>query len=111
MDNLLIVTALLQLFLDQVFWMEKSVTFSCLNISVLWKLHVWHFDVDYQLRVRNDMFLGSEERWYNRKCIIFCIQSADGAFEAFPLHEWYNFTPVAKYKSLNAEVMDSCNLK
>ena len=31
-------------------------------------------------------------------------QSADGAFEAFPLHEWYNFTPVAKYKSLNAEV-------
>ena len=36
-------------------------------------------------------------------------QSADGAFEAFPLHEWYNFTPVAKYKSLNAEVMDSYN--
>ena len=28
----------------------------------------------------------------------------DGAFEALPLDEWYNFTPVAKYKSLNAEV-------
>ncbi len=31
-------------------------------------------------------------------------QTTDGAFEAFPVEEWYNFTPVAKYKSLNADV-------
>ncbi len=31
-------------------------------------------------------------------------QSSDGAFEAFPVEEWYNFAPVSKYKSLNAEV-------
>ena len=30
-------------------------------------------------------------------------QCADGAFEAFPLEEWYNFTPVIRYKYLNSE--------
>ncbi|XP_052255793.1 general transcription factor IIF subunit 1-like isoform X2 [Dreissena polymorpha] len=28
---------------------------------------------------------------------------ADGAFEAFPIEEWYNFQPVVKYKYLNSE--------
>ena len=30
-------------------------------------------------------------------------QCADGAFEALPLHEWYNFMPQVKYKYLNAD--------
>ncbi|XP_066498423.1 general transcription factor IIF subunit 1 [Hoplias malabaricus] len=30
-------------------------------------------------------------------------QCADGAFEAFPVHGWYNFTPVAKHRTLTAE--------
>ncbi|KAJ8251537.1 hypothetical protein GJAV_G00222400 [Gymnothorax javanicus] len=30
-------------------------------------------------------------------------QSADGAFEAFPVHGWYNFTPQAKHRTLTAE--------
>ncbi|XP_037928970.1 general transcription factor IIF subunit 1-like [Teleopsis dalmanni] len=27
----------------------------------------------------------------------------DGAIEAYPLHEWYNFQPIQRYKSLSAE--------
>uniref|UniRef100_A0A673MAE6 Transcription initiation factor IIF subunit alpha n=1 Tax=Sinocyclocheilus rhinocerous TaxID=307959 RepID=A0A673MAE6_9TELE len=30
-------------------------------------------------------------------------QCADGAFEAFPVHSWYNFTPQAKHRTLTAE--------
>ncbi|KAK7100494.1 general transcription factor IIF subunit 1-like [Littorina saxatilis] len=30
-------------------------------------------------------------------------QCADGAFEAIPVEEWYNFTPMIRYKYLNAE--------
>ncbi|XP_062875173.1 general transcription factor IIF subunit 1 isoform X2 [Trichomycterus rosablanca] len=30
-------------------------------------------------------------------------QCADGAFEAFPVHAWYNFMPVAKHRTLTAE--------
>lgn len=30
-------------------------------------------------------------------------QCADGAFEAFPVEEWYNFQPVVQYKYLNSE--------
>ncbi|KAL3867816.1 hypothetical protein ACJMK2_040663 [Sinanodonta woodiana] len=30
-------------------------------------------------------------------------KSADGAFEAFPVEEWYNFTPMIRYKYLNSE--------
>lgn len=30
-------------------------------------------------------------------------QCPDGAFEAFPVHAWYNFTPVAKHRTLTAE--------
>ncbi|XP_055886685.1 general transcription factor IIF subunit 1-like [Biomphalaria glabrata] len=30
-------------------------------------------------------------------------KASDGAFEAFPVEEWYNFTPVVKYKYLNSE--------
>ncbi|KAF4092583.1 hypothetical protein AMELA_G00022610 [Ameiurus melas] len=30
-------------------------------------------------------------------------QCADGAFEAFPVHAWYNFIPVAKHRTLTAE--------
>uniref|UniRef100_W5KU27 Transcription initiation factor IIF subunit alpha n=1 Tax=Astyanax mexicanus TaxID=7994 RepID=W5KU27_ASTMX len=30
-------------------------------------------------------------------------QCADGAFEAFPVHGWYNFTPQAKHRTLTAE--------
>ncbi|XP_076163387.1 transcription factor IIFalpha isoform X2 [Ptiloglossa arizonensis] len=29
--------------------------------------------------------------------------AADGAIEAFPLHEWYNFQPIQRYKALSAE--------
>lgn len=31
------------------------------------------------------------------------IKAADGAFEAYPVEEWYNFTSVQRYKTLNAE--------
>merc|ERR1712142_1237133 len=27
----------------------------------------------------------------------------DGAFEAFPIHDWYNFTPMMRYKTLDAD--------
>lgn len=30
-------------------------------------------------------------------------EAPDGAFEAFPVEEWYNFSSVARYKTLNAE--------
>uniref|UniRef100_A0A668VAR8 Transcription initiation factor IIF subunit alpha n=1 Tax=Oreochromis aureus TaxID=47969 RepID=A0A668VAR8_OREAU len=30
-------------------------------------------------------------------------QCPDGAFEAFPVHGWYNFTPQAKHRTLTAE--------
>ncbi|XP_076440492.1 general transcription factor IIF subunit 1-like isoform X3 [Babylonia areolata] len=30
-------------------------------------------------------------------------QCADGAFEAFPVEEWYNFTPMIRYKYLNSD--------
>ncbi|KAJ8345814.1 hypothetical protein SKAU_G00300070 [Synaphobranchus kaupii] len=30
-------------------------------------------------------------------------QCPDGAFEAFPVHSWYNFTPQAKHRTLTAE--------
>lgn len=29
--------------------------------------------------------------------------AADGAIEAYPLHEWYKFQPIQRYKSLSAE--------
>jgi len=31
------------------------------------------------------------------------MQAKDGAFEAFPIEEWYKFQPIQRYKSLNAE--------
>jgi transcription initiation factor TFIIF subunit alpha len=31
------------------------------------------------------------------------FQAHDGAFEAFPISEWYNFTPIPRYKALTAE--------
>uniref|UniRef100_A0A8C5SJD1 Transcription initiation factor IIF subunit alpha n=1 Tax=Laticauda laticaudata TaxID=8630 RepID=A0A8C5SJD1_LATLA len=30
-------------------------------------------------------------------------QCPDGAFEAFPVNNWYNFTPIAKHRTLTAE--------
>jgi len=30
-------------------------------------------------------------------------QCADGAFDAYPVEEWYNFQPVVNYKFLNSE--------
>ena len=30
-------------------------------------------------------------------------QCADGAFEAFPIEEWYNFSPMIRYKYLNSD--------
>lgn len=30
-------------------------------------------------------------------------QCPDGAFEAFPVQNWYNFTPLAKHRTLTAE--------
>lgn len=30
-------------------------------------------------------------------------QAADGTFEAYPVAEWYNFTPIQRYKALSAE--------
>ncbi|XP_059155268.1 general transcription factor IIF subunit 1-like [Physella acuta] len=30
-------------------------------------------------------------------------KASDGAFEAFPVEEWYNFTPMVRYKYLNSE--------
>ena len=31
------------------------------------------------------------------------FQAPDGAFEAYPVNEWYNFTPFQRYKPLSAE--------
>lgn len=31
------------------------------------------------------------------------IQNLDGSFDASPLHEWYDFQPVLRYKALSAE--------
>lgn len=38
-------------------------------------------------------------------------QCADGAFEAFPIEEWYNFQPVVQYKYLNSEEAEEEFLK
>ncbi|XP_063787209.1 general transcription factor IIF subunit 1 isoform X2 [Pseudophryne corroboree] len=38
----------------------------------------------------------------NASYFIF-TQCPDGAFEAFPVSNWYNFTPVAKHRTLTAE--------
>merc|ERR1719369_1977165 len=27
----------------------------------------------------------------------------DGSFEAYPVHQWYNFTPIQRYKTLDAD--------
>lgn len=29
--------------------------------------------------------------------------AADGAIDAYPLQEWYNFQPIQRYKALSAE--------
>lgn len=31
------------------------------------------------------------------------MKAPDGAFEAFPVEEWYNFAPIQRYKALSAE--------
>lgn len=31
------------------------------------------------------------------------MQGKDGAFEAYPVEEWYNFKLIQRYKSLSAE--------
>lgn len=31
------------------------------------------------------------------------MQGKDGAFEAYPIDEWYNFQPIQRYKALSAE--------
>ena len=31
------------------------------------------------------------------------FQASDGAFDAFPVNEWYNFTAIKRYKALTAE--------
>lgn len=41
--------------------------------------------------------IGSSSSYYMFK------QASDGAFEAFPLDAWYNFTSLARYKTLNEE--------
>ncbi|XP_014681393.1 PREDICTED: general transcription factor IIF subunit 1-like isoform X2 [Priapulus caudatus] len=38
----------------------------------------------------------------NSKYFVF-TQAQDGAFEAYSIDAWYNFTPVARYKTLNDE--------
>ncbi|XP_053395562.1 general transcription factor IIF subunit 1-like [Mercenaria mercenaria] len=38
-------------------------------------------------------------------------QSPDGAFDAFPIEEWYNFQPVVQYKYLNSEEAEEEFLK
>jgi transcription initiation factor TFIIF subunit alpha len=38
-------------------------------------------------------------------------QSPDGAFDAFPIDEWYNFQPVVQYKYLNSEEAEEEFLK
>jgi transcription initiation factor TFIIF subunit alpha len=38
----------------------------------------------------------------NASYFIF-TQAQDGAFEVFPVQQWYNFTPIQRYKSLTSE--------
>ncbi|XP_066592188.1 general transcription factor IIF subunit 1 [Prorops nasuta] len=49
-------------------------------------------------------FKGTREGGISENASYYVFTHApDGAIEAFPLHEWYNFQPIQRYKSLSAE--------
>jgi len=49
-------------------------------------------------------FKGLREGGVNENASYFIFtQAQDGCFEVFPIKEWYNFTPVQRYKALSAE--------
>jgi hypothetical protein len=54
----------------------------------------------------NDLcrFRGNREGGVAENAAYYVFTHApDGAIEAFPLQEWYNFQPIQRYKSLTAE--------
>ena len=53
----------------------------------------------FLLRFRGTREGGVKE---NASYYIF-TQSADGAFEAYPIEDWYNFVPIARFKHLTAD--------
>ncbi|XP_055377506.1 general transcription factor IIF subunit 1 isoform X2 [Condylostylus longicornis] len=49
-------------------------------------------------------FKGIREGGVSENAAFYVFTHApDGAIEAYPLHEWYNFQPIQRYKSLSAE--------
>lgn len=60
---------------------------------------VHHLTPSASLRFKGQKKGGVTE---NASYYIF-TQCPDGAFEAFPVHGWYNFTPQAKHRTLTAE--------
>ena len=49
-------------------------------------------------------FKGTKEGGINDNASYYVFtQCANGVFEAFPVENWYNFTPVIKYKYLNSD--------
>lgn len=49
-------------------------------------------------------FRGIREGGVNENASFYVFTHApDGAIEAYPLHEWYNFQPIQRYKTLTAE--------
>ncbi|XP_012281226.1 general transcription factor IIF subunit 1 isoform X2 [Orussus abietinus] len=49
-------------------------------------------------------FKGTREGGVSENAAYYVFtHAADGAIEAFPLHEWYNFQPIQRYKALSAE--------
>lgn len=49
-------------------------------------------------------FRGSREGGVGEYASFYVFAHAtDGAIEAYPLHEWYNFQPIQRYKALSAE--------
>ena len=49
-------------------------------------------------------FKGTKEGGIAENASYFVFnQCPDGAFEAFPVENWYNFTPQIKYKTLSSE--------
>lgn len=83
--------------------MKLSIQNNCLPLflafSYCFSFKSWSVWVFFPLRFKGVKKGGVTE---NTSYYIF-TQCPDGAFEAFPVNNWYNFTPIAKHRTLTAE--------
>lgn len=84
-------------------WILKTVTGDAtkkLAYALLFKREKNHVLITVSLL----RFKGLREGGVNDNASYFIFtQAQDGCFEVFPIKEWYNFTPIQRYKALTAE--------